>query len=680
MKTNAKITIGQKPDQIPLTSAQATRLASLAKVDGEKLTGLTVADINSKYKWEIDPALLFFQKVCGKVVKRNPLTDELSPVPFATVHVEDTDCNLIGYFPAESPWSWFFPTGCHKETLSKVITDECGNFCVYIPRFEIDWILRWRKLRVCYPVIFERPRLRDILDKLEQEPPRIRWPFPQPDPGPLLRNGGLSLGYLKQFAGEKNIEKLCILQSSMQLGDSTDEVNQVLDTVAFARPVPPPLQVEMRQLCDQKNIVEMALKMDISDSIVRNFDHRYFIGPFNRCHDIYLPEWQSITDVPDITFKVTQDVDGDGDEEVIYSEGFFDIRWNDTNIPDVVLEASQIALESIDCNPLAELPCGTPEIVLAGKMPLHNEPGSVPPYIDNGYSKRVNRPHPNGLSTQVIAANLASATSPLAGYFPLYGCNQYDGAKYYRLRYVHTPENSITPLAKKTFDVHSWNLYRWVGHLEVTLVTGDSNGWYQILDPADGWMPANLLLNWPSYLYTDGLYEIEMELANSSKAVIHTTSSVKVRIDNSRPQPRITGLRWTKTGEANWLDVSLNCPVIQRPKNTAIDIQVDYESSADNLRSMKFWGQGCGTGGQLQLVSSVDTVDWWHRNAADNYEAKTATYRLASSMLPGAYGFHLSAHSSAFNPVKSEGLATDWYVNLGPIWSNAELRVSVVDV
>ena len=60
-------------------------------------------------------------------------------------------------------------------------TDECGNFCIWIPRWDIDWVLRFRHERFCFPIIFERPSVRDLLDELI--PHKI--PFPEPDPGPF---------------------------------------------------------------------------------------------------------------------------------------------------------------------------------------------------------------------------------------------------------------------------------------------------------------------------------------------------------------------------------------------------------------------------------------------------------------------------------------------------------------
>lgn len=669
----------QNPDQIPLNKLQAKRLANISNIDSKLLINKSVAEIKNEFEWKIDLELLFFRKVCGKVVKRDPETDELLPVPFATVYVEDTDCNLMGFFPGKSSWSWLFPLDCNREVISTVTTDECGNFCVYIPRFEIDWILRWRKQRFCFPTIFKRPNLRDILDDLIPEPEKVRIPLPQPDPGPILRNGGLTLDYLKQFISSKNIEKLSVLQSSAELGGSSSEIDQLYESTAFNKQVPPPFPREFRELSAANKMKELSAHMAISDKSLANFNPRYFIGPFKRCFDVSMPVWQQINDVPDITFRVTQDIDGDGTEETIYSESFFDVRWDNTHISDVTLEASQIALTSIDCDQEFHFPCGSPEISFAGYMPLHNPASPIPPYIDaNGYAKRVNRPHPSGGFYEALPETEATAFSPFAGYFPLFGCNQHDDAQYYRLKYIHTPENSVTPLAQSTFLGHSWHVFK--SGLPAHHVVPDADGWYEILDPDIGWSPEKLLLNWPTYRYANGLYEVVMELANSAKAVVHTTASIKAHIDNRKPQGIFTLLRWNYVGEDNWKTVGLNCPVIQRTKGRAIDIEVSYEASSDHLRSMQLTGNGCGVNGILSLKSAVDTVAWWHRNGADNYEAKTAVYYLAANMLPGAYGFHLVTDSRAFNPLKSAGLESDWVLNLKHIWKTTELRVSVVDI
>ena len=298
-----------------------------------------------------------------------------------------------------------------------------------------------------------------------------------------------------------------------------------------------------------------------------------------------------------ILSPASQDVDGDGDEETIYSEGFFDVRWDATSIPDVTLEATQIALAGVACDG-SEVPCAEPQIVLAGKMPLHNLPGPADPYIDqvSGYARRVNRPHPSGNLVDPPPNPLAS--SPFAGTFPIYGCNQHAGAVYYRLLYSFKAPGASSYTSPVPFIGHSWPLYRWVGHLESMTVTPDGSGWYSILNPADGWMPANLLLNWPTSAYQNGTYKIYMELGNAGKSVVYTTTpEIALRVDNSSPtDSQFTGLAWRVLGSSAWIDLDLICPVVARPTGSDIEFRVSYVASAAHLRSFVLGGGGCGRG------------------------------------------------------------------------------------
>src|SRR5688572_10437663 len=88
-----------EPDRLPLTEMQAERLAAMSGVHAKELTGLSVIEIGEKYRWRIDPQLLFFRRVCGRVVKTDPVTGIEYPVPFATVEAQDTDMSFLGYFP-----------------------------------------------------------------------------------------------------------------------------------------------------------------------------------------------------------------------------------------------------------------------------------------------------------------------------------------------------------------------------------------------------------------------------------------------------------------------------------------------------------------------------------------------------------------------------------------------------
>ena len=100
------------PDQMPLTKKQAMRLSAVSGVAVKELAGFTVAELSERLRWRVDVELLLFRRICGRVVKRDPVTGVLHPVPFANVHVMDTDCSFLGFFPVEWPWGWFFPLFC----------------------------------------------------------------------------------------------------------------------------------------------------------------------------------------------------------------------------------------------------------------------------------------------------------------------------------------------------------------------------------------------------------------------------------------------------------------------------------------------------------------------------------------------------------------------------------------
>ena len=49
------------PDQRKLTARQAARLSSMSGVSAKEITGATVAELSDKFKFRIDPSLLFFR-------------------------------------------------------------------------------------------------------------------------------------------------------------------------------------------------------------------------------------------------------------------------------------------------------------------------------------------------------------------------------------------------------------------------------------------------------------------------------------------------------------------------------------------------------------------------------------------------------------------------------------------
>jgi hypothetical protein len=442
-------------DRVKLTALQAERLSAMSDVSVKELAGLSIAEIGDKFRYHLDPMLLTHRRVCGIVVKKDPVTGVEYPVPYATVLVEDTDCSLLGYFPPQAPWGWYFPFKCRREVIATVKTDACGRFCVWIPRWDIDWVLRFRRERRCFPIIFERPNLRDLLDRLIPE--RIPFPFPEPDPIGPRPGPGPDPSPIAKFSASQLVRQIedqigrTVLRNRDLLdqatfGARTDTLDEVLDASAFDQPIPPPLPAELRIGSDKGKQAKslnmdgvrstMAARLKFSPGDLANLDLRTYIGPFKRCYDVFIPEWMPIFDVPDITFRVTQDTDGDGDEEDIYSEGYFQVRWNAGSIAPVKITAKPNARAGLLCGDGDPVPCADePAIVLAGRMPV----ASVPTLYDpvNGYALRPNRPHPSG--ALVDALPNPDAASPFMGAVALFGCNRTDpGATHYRIVYTYS--------------------------------------------------------------------------------------------------------------------------------------------------------------------------------------------------------------------------------------------------
>ncbi|MCX6360464.1 MAG: hypothetical protein NT029_11680 [Armatimonadetes bacterium] len=703
------------PDATRITKAQAARLASMAGLPVAEIREGTIGQIAEKFKWRIDPDLLRFRRVCGQVVKKDPATGVEYPVPHARVDVEDTDCHFLTFAPPSHPWVWHFPFWSHREVIGSTTTDACGRFCVWVPAFDIDWVLRWRAVRHCYPILFRKPTIWDIIEhlippELIPQPgpwPPIRWPGPDPDPLPFLNETVLQ--HLEPLLGRNQVAGLRAAPV-LKAGAQASVRSSTLDQPAFAAPIPPPLPEALAAPRIKGASAPIAESLGVTGEIadlLGKVDASRWIGPFVRCHTHIVPVWQRILDVPDITIKVSQDVDGDGDLETIYSEGFGDVRWDSGSIPDVKIIASPVAIasplpaDSPMCGDV-EVPCKTPAIVLAGLYPLHNLP-SAAPYIDNGtgYAQRPNPPHPT--ADPAIEPPLGTAsTAPFAGVLQLYGCNERENAKYYRLRYTHQPPGGVES-ASVVFKDLTWPLWRWVGapgHLEGLTVTPDADGWYDILPVAAGWMPARLLLNWPSG--APGVYKVQMEFATAGKALIagSQTSPIRLYVDNSAPTAMIAEIRWRAAGETGWNGhpaLSRTCAIVHRPHGVGLEFRVAYQASALHLRDMILWGTGCGGGALNQLaptawsdpaspasVAGVSQSPYthWHTGPFDNNITRSAIFTLGAASLQGAYDFSLRVNSRAFSPAGGDGGfgPADWQYDCpSPVYSYDYWKFAVID-
>lgn len=676
MKTPKTKIPRQNPDQIKITQLQAERLAAMSDLTAKELVGLTVADISEKFRFKIDPRLLFFRKVCGKVVKKDPITGVEYPVPYATVFVEDTDCSLLGFFPQHSKWGWYFPFRCRREVIASVKTDECGRFCVWIPRWDIDWIFRFRSERHCFPIIFERPSIRDLLDDLIPE--RIPFPFPEPDPriGPRPGPGPDPAPFLDFDRGslirliENNIGvdvagKLNRMFTPAAFGSSNVEMTATLNQNAFEQNMAPPLPMELRTNAAGQNLTEnidmdvarssLATRLKFDAAELKTLNLQSFIGPFKRCYDVLIPEWVPIIDVPDITFRVTQDTDGDGDEETIYSEGYFQVRWNSSSpMPNVKIYAGPNARAGKECGDLP-IPCGnTPAIVMAGRMPVVSVPTVFNPLT--GYALRPNRPHPSGLFLDALPN--PNAASPFRGAVTLLGClksNSKVPATHYRIVYKYSSNAGLTFTSPTPFVNLTWPLFRLDGggNPEWHYPTPDSNGWYPIALPAgpNPFLPQNILLDWPTYAYSNGRYALTLEMGTGGVASA-SSAEVAFNVDNSYPQAPLT-VEWRKAGGGAFQLLTYPCPLVRRGVVPVdLEFRVTLQASASHLRSAQLFANGCG-GGNFSFISG--TTAHWHTSTADNAVTLQAVFGLSAVTLEGSYGFSAHIASRAFNPNGGDG-------------------------
>jgi len=658
------------PDRRAVTKPEAEYLFRISGVPAEKLVGRPIAELTESLRWKIDPFLLLFRRICGRVVRRDPVTGVLQGVPNATVHVEDTDCTFLGFFPVENPsWWWLWLVHCHREDLGITTTDACGRFCVFIPRWDIDRILRFRLERVCFPEI-AKPSLGDLLRDLDRRLPRP--PFPPnpnpPDPPPFELPAPEVLRQVAAHAGPGVADRLTQLATQPLFGESTGDVEELLAGPAFAEALPPPLtapavhRLSQLQVEHPRGNAKASLELP---SIVRE-KRRY--GPFLRCRDILVPEWQVVFDVPDITFRVTQDVDLDGDQEEIYTEGLFDVRWNAGAMGTVVLEASALARPSAICIGPSLACTDVPAIRSVGVMPLeasHHD-------LATGYATRVNRPRPGGLSTD---PQVSPAQAPYAGTLQLHGCQHIGAAKFYRLLYAYPPAAFVP------FTGLQWWAPR-LGFGPPIPFTPDGDGWYAIVDEALLVFP-HWLLNWPSNWYPNGRYDVKLQLGDVGKAVIAESAVVPFTIDHRLPNAGFSQIRWRPALGA-WLAENVftwpfACPVIRRPTGVDIQVEVTWWASAVHFRDAVMGAGGCGTGDPI-LLSSQASHDHWHENAGDNTVARVALFSIPNVLAEGSYTFGIDAHTRAFNPAgDGGGPGVDWFTNYAYSHAHPSVAVSVIN-
>lgn len=308
----------------PVTGMQAARLSRLAGVPQRELEGLTLFTVHRKLHGILDPDLLNLRKVTGRVVRWNP--DDATPeaVAQATVSVEDTEASFLLYSPPQwSDWSWFHPFKLSREVIATATTDSNGQFTVYLPRWEIQAISGWRQGRIGL-ADFSRPRLRDIVRDLGPERPS--------EPLAILRMPDL-LARCRRMVGQALADEIEAMLVGLGPAPSDETLEMLLET-----PVVPNRPHAL------KDLLRSALRTRLTAGTypplpdpARDSASPSSIGTVWHSH-LALKLWTLLLNVPDVTFRVTRS-DGRSGEEVLYSDGFFDVPWSRVLLSGLTLTA-----------------------------------------------------------------------------------------------------------------------------------------------------------------------------------------------------------------------------------------------------------------------------------------------------------------------------------------------------
>ncbi len=623
-------------------------------------------------------------RVCGQVFKRDPVTGEKCPVPGATVRVFDVDLNLFWWHPHPGPWGWLYPyMPYRREEIGKTVTDKCGYFCLDIPYFDIDAVLRWRLRFRCMWDILRPPTIRDAIElgirpdiryypELEKLPDLEVKPRPGPRPDPVVSE----MEFSRQMTIKASEMKMAEIMPSMSLKSMKpslmatdllakprfDEVRQelferealfdpvertemsIMDRPAF------PHSISAPQLPDDDSFIEMIGGDEkIAFETAREIRAVRPLARLLLCWPQIVPEWKLFLDVPDIVFKVEQDIDDDGSLETIYDESFFDVNWNlGEPTTNVQIEAWPNAI-CVPCGP-GYKPCTTAGIVGINDMALD------PAYLDpSGYGSRVNRPRTGGPVRP-------PAKTPLCRTLRIVGCPDYGHAAYYKVFYKYEggPETHFT---------ERWHVYDIAAGASHHVVP-DAAGFYPVLTPPDNYFPYHTLMNWRSQGYPDGEYEVRLALYDGAHNPIGAPlPSVKFVIDNSKPAPvDFLSLEY-REGAGVWNSVPLHCPVIKRTPGVDLHLRVRYNVAASHLRDVHIHFRGCD--------GYVGSDDYWHQSVGDNNKTLTWTTTLPGTKHEGGYHFYLEGRSRAFNA--TGGLASNWYFDPLHVWRGKVLNVVVLD-
>jgi hypothetical protein len=672
------------PAERPLNAVQAARLSGLTGLPASEFEGHTVPALAERLRWVVDPGLWLFRRVCGQVVKRDPATGIDLPVPYATVEVFDTVCDYWGFFPEPWPWGWLFPVHCTRELVTTVQTDACGDFCFWIPAFEIEWILRWREERICFPEIFTRPTVADLVTARSAQ-------ATVPHAATLaerLRAGG----DLEAVLGARAGAVLSAARSSGAFGDDVTQLTSLLQAPAFARQVTPPLAV--------------GVDDDDDSGVPIGIDPGRYHGPFWRCIDIFVPVWYEFIAVPDVSIVVTQALPGG--TQTIY-DGAFDIAWGDNPIPPVIVHASPIAIAS-------PVPCTPPQVnpdelgfQYVGLLPV-SEPYSAGGTFDGatGFATRVSQPRPavpppGGCTcdqTDLTVSPACPATATFYGELYLYGGVAHPGAAYYRITSQYAPGSGIPTPGPASFSSpvpiqDTWTVPQLVPSPPVVIRPARPGGWYAISElSAESGPYTNMLMDW-SDAKADGVYLLTLELADASLNPIPLSPAptLLLVVDGTAPHAAPATVSWQPTtGVGGPIDPTAwttaypppsGCALIDTA-GSAIALRFTAAATSPHLRQAYVSVGGCGGISPVPAGANPPDHQWYTGSTAPSATSFsfTGVYYLPAGAPAGCYSFELYADTRAFNSAggtTSNPVHNGWCVDEpGPPYTNPLITVAII--
>lgn len=673
------------PAERPLNGLQAARLSGLTGLPASEFEGHTVSALAERLRWEVDPGLWLFRRVCGQVVQRDPATGIDLPVPYATVEVFDTVCDYWGFFPEPWPWGWLFPVSCRRELVTTVQTDVCGDFCFWIPAFEIEWILRWREERICFPEVFTRPTVADLVTA-----PSAQATAPQAAAHvERLRVGG----DLEAALGARAGAVLSAARSSGGFGDDVTQLASLLRAPAFARQVTPPLAAR-------------AAGEAADSGTPAQIDPGRYYGPFSRCIDVFVPEWYEFIAVPDVSIVVTQALSGG--TQTIY-DGAFDIAWGDNPIPPVIVQASPIAIAS-------PAPCAPPQVnpdelgfQYVGLLPV-SEPYSGGGTFSGatGFATRVSQPRPavppsGGCScdqSDLAVPPACPATATFYGELYLYGGVAYPAAAYYRIMSQYAPGSGIPTPAPASFSspapiLDTWTVPRPFPSPPVVIQPVNPSGWYAISElSAESGPYTNMLMDW-SDAKADGVYLLTLELADASLNPIPLSPppTLLLVVDGSAPHPTPFNVSWQPTtGVGGPIDPtawttayppSSGCALIDT-SGSAIALRFTAAASSAHLRQALVSVGGCGGISPVPATTNPPDSQWYtgSEDPSATSFSFSGVYYLPAGAPAGCYSFELYADTRAFNSAggtTSDPVHTGWCADEpGPPYTNPLITVAII--